>query len=271
MKIASDGNRYCTKCLNAKGLIAQSVHDGPRSMSDVKIHLKLVAVFKSGRIIKGTAYKLDLAGETFHMLRIGGHHHGRRQQIRFSDLKAICHVKSFDGPLRVPSGPPSSRQTFTSGKRVTVHFVDGEFVEGFVHSRYRPDSPRFNLIPANTDGNVISMIVERDAVDRVEMGGSMKKLYHQELSDTPLRKKLLKQYWTNPSARVLMRHLVGMLDTTPDLLTEALRPYIQMKLAQIGNHGPDTFVAFRPPEDRALRDFIIRENRHLTPARQRGR
>ena len=99
----------------------------------------------------------------------------------------------------------------------------------------------------------------------------MKKIHHQELSDTPLRQKILRQYWTNPSSRILMRHLIGMLDTTQDALTQALQPYVQMKLAQIGHHGPDTFVAFRPPMDRALRDFIIRENRHLTPAWQRRR
>jgi len=271
LKRASDGKSYCPTCLVSKGLTASGSAEPHKPASDIKIHLKLIAKYKTGKTSAGTAYKLDLAEDGFYMLRIGGRHHGRREFIQFKELKGIYHVKEFGGPLTIPSGVSSKANTISSGKRVTINFPDGEFIEGYVHSRYTSESKRFNLIPLNADGNVISIMIERSAVNRVDVGGSANKLYLQELMDTDLKKKLLKQYWNNPSARVLTRHLAGMLDTNMDALQEALKPYMQMKLAQAGTSANDPFIAFSPPPDRTIRDFIIRQYRRLTPAAQRGR
>jgi len=254
------GKRFCAKCGASRNGRSPGRSTESAARED-NVHLRLVAHFKTGKIVKGTAYKVDPMGEGFHMLRVGGRHHGQRYYIPFQEMKAVFHVKDFSGGSNVPKSAPDRH--VSSGNEVKVYFKDGEIIDGFVHARYNAESARFSLIPKNQAGNNISIIIERTSVDRVEIGSSLKKLALNSLVDTPLRKKLLRHYWTNPQGRILLRHLAGTLGSLITKLQEALKPYVRMKLVLMQQDGEDTCLKFQPPADRQVRDFIIREYRHL--------
>ena len=89
---------------------------------------------------------------------------GETIQVRFSELKAVFQVKSFDGHFdarqRYPEYHPEG------GERI-CEFADGEFIRGFTLHPYEPDEQRFFLIPTDSSSNNISILVERSALKHV--------------------------------------------------------------------------------------------------------
>jgi len=263
LSASPDGKNYCQKCLAKQGKAVPVRPSEPnRMLSDTKVTLKLVVHFKDGKIMKGTAYKLDTTSDSIHLLRIGGKHHGQRVLVNYTDLKGIFHVKDFEGGNQLKEREEKS-QPLPGGHEVVVHFKDGESIEGYVSAHLGQDTPRFNFIPKNSGGNNISILIERSALDRVDVGSELKKAYLGELVDTPLKKSFLKYYWTNPSAVVILKHLAGFMDVSEQQLTTALKSYKDLGLVKIENKNDEVFVAFSTPTDRMVRDFIIREYKRI--------
>ena len=84
--------------------------------------------------------------------------------VPFEELKAVYYVKSFDGRF---DRNLRYREWHPEGSEVVVEFKDGEILEGNLLRPYRPDAPRFFLIPKDPQSNNISVLTEASAVERV--------------------------------------------------------------------------------------------------------
>ncbi len=124
--------------------------------------MQLVVAFRDGRRAYGVCFALNPRDSGFYLdcCTRDGVMTGKTLGVRFSDLKAVCYVKSFDGHFD-KSRP--YREVATEGGPVVVEFFDGELVEGAAMHPLNPDEPRFFLVPADKDSNNISMLVERAA------------------------------------------------------------------------------------------------------------
>ena len=127
---------------------------------------RLVVRYKDGEIRYGVCLALNPRDTGFHLdaMTREGAATGETIQVRFSDLKAVFQVKSFDGHF-------DSRQKYPEyhpegGERV-CEFQDGEIIRGFTLQPYNTEDPRFFLIPAESSSNNISILVERSALAHV--------------------------------------------------------------------------------------------------------
>jgi len=251
---AEDGELYCRKCLTALGkkLLKNTVK--PREEA---IHQKLVVHYQDGTIRKGTAYRLDILEEGFNLVPLTRKGWGKPFYVRFSDLKAIFFVKDFNRAPAVPTG----REYHPPGHEVRVFFRDGELLEGYTHSHYTPTSPRFHVIPKNDLDNAYSVIVERAATRRVEIG-QMAKLTRsmalKHLVASPLKRKILQIYWRNPQAVVPHDVFCRALGTSPEILEREIEPFISLELFRIEETPQGKQLHFSLPRDKSVRDFIIR-------------
>ena len=127
---------------------------------------RLVVRFTDGRIKHGVCYALNPNETEFHLDLVDdeGRTTGETQRIRYADLKAVFHVKSFDGNFKKGERytPP-----FDTGDELIVEFKDSEVIRGITSKNYSPDIPRFVLIPTDSKSNNISILVERSAVNSV--------------------------------------------------------------------------------------------------------
>ena len=53
------------------------------------------------------------------------------------------------------------------------------------------------------------------------------------------------------------------MDVPEQQLTQALKAYRDVGLIRIENRDEEVFIAFSTPTDRAVRDFIIHEYKHI--------
>jgi tetratricopeptide (TPR) repeat protein len=140
---------------------------------------RLVVRYADGRTDYGVCYALNPREPTFHLDRVGpdGRTTGETIQIRFSELKALFHVKSFDGKFDKKQQYPDLVET---GPELVVEFEDGETIHGLAARNYAPDMPRFFLVPKDGDTNNIAMLVERAATRGVYDPESFRKKKEQE-------------------------------------------------------------------------------------------
>ncbi|GMW01818.1 MAG: hypothetical protein AMXMBFR84_29550 [Candidatus Hydrogenedentota bacterium] len=127
---------------------------------------RLVVRHKDGRIDYGVCFALNPKESTFHLDRTdkNGVSVGKTDQVRFSELKAVFYVKSFDGKY---DKHERFREWTPEGKELVVEFQDGEVIRGYSLHASNLDEPRFFLIPEDQEGNNISILVERSAVKEV--------------------------------------------------------------------------------------------------------
>lgn len=143
------------------------------------VRQRLVVRFKDGRRVQGVAFALNIRDTGFHLdlCDENGVTTGETTPVRFSEMKAVFYVKSFDGKsnkIQYRYEPP------TEGTEVVVKFKDGEVVRGFTLQRYDPDDPRFYLVPADPKSNNINILVERTAVEGVYTAEEFQELKAQE-------------------------------------------------------------------------------------------
>lgn len=127
---------------------------------------RLVVRYKDGRTDYGVCFALNPKETGFHLDRMtqDGTAVGETIQVRFSDLKAVFHVKSFDGKY-----DPGQRyaEYHPEGSELLVEFTDGELVRGYTLNAYVQEEPRFYLIPADPKSNNISILVEASCLKGV--------------------------------------------------------------------------------------------------------
>ena len=89
-----------------------------------------------------------------------------RTEVQVEDLKALFFVKSWYGDPR-HQDDNSFEGRVGQGRRISVTFIDGEVIAGFVVG-YSPDKPGFFVILADAQGNNTRAYVVRKAVKAVE-------------------------------------------------------------------------------------------------------
>jgi hypothetical protein len=129
---------------------------------------KLEVYFRDGKIIKGSTYKLDTDSIGFHLVPIEPVDGKDRIQVNFSDLKAIHVVDDFDGQS---DASEQGRELSADGEEVRVAFRDGETIEGHTLHRFNPACHRFFIAPKGIASGSISILVERSALNGIEMEG----------------------------------------------------------------------------------------------------
>ena len=177
--------------------------------------------------------------------------------VSFSDLKGVFLVKDFNRAPAVPSG----REYRPPGNEVAVYFRDGEVLEGYTHSHYTPTSPRFHVVPKNDFDNAYSVIVERSATRRVELGrvGKLSKsLALKHLIASPLKRKMLQIYWRNPQTVIPVEAFCRALEVTPQVLEREIEPFVSLELFRMEETPEGKQLRFQPPSERGIRDFILR-------------
>lgn len=132
---------------------------------------RLVVRFADGRVLKGTSYTIDVNSRGFYIDPKDALSDDESAQVfvRFSDLKAVFFVRDFDGKFDEKQQHP---EWFPEGHEMIVKFKDGEIIEGYALKTYDENAPRFHLIPKE-QGNNISVLIERQCVMRLAVGGSL--------------------------------------------------------------------------------------------------
>jgi Family of unknown function (DUF6982) len=123
----------------------------------------MVVRYLDGRILKGFSYDFYPTQERFVLTE---RETGQEIEVPFADLKAIFFVKDFDtdGAVR----PREDIERFGLGRKIKVHFRDGEDLVGF-SSTYAPDRRTFIVFPGDPDCNSQKVVVTAKAVDSVEV------------------------------------------------------------------------------------------------------
>lgn len=125
---------------------------------------KVVARFADGRVLKGTVQDFAPNRPAFHL--IPGAPGEAPVKVQMGDLKALFFVKDFTGdPKRKDRVDLDGCRE--QGRRLIVHFVDGEKVAGTT-TAFAPDHPGFFVVPADREGNNERVYVVRSAVRRIE-------------------------------------------------------------------------------------------------------
>ena len=127
---------------------------------------KLIVYFRNKKVLKGTTYKLDIQAPGFFLIPTESSSSQERAFIHFSDLKSIHSVRDFAGNLS--AGVES--EISAEGARAKVVFEDGELMEGKTIHYFDHTCQRFFLVPDDSRGNIISVLVERAAVKGMEIG-----------------------------------------------------------------------------------------------------
>jgi hypothetical protein len=129
---------------------------------------KLEVYFRDGTIIKGSTYKLDPDSIGFHLVPFEPVAGKDRIQVNFSELKAIHVVDDFGGQT---DSMDTGREPSADGEEVRIAFRDGETIEGYTLHRFNPSCQRFFIAPKGISGGSISILVERSALNGIEMEG----------------------------------------------------------------------------------------------------
>lgn len=121
----------------------------------------IVARYTDGRIVKGTSLDVAQDRPNCHVRTAAG----EMVEVELKDLKALFFVKSLEGNKAHTDGdtidPADPR--LRGAKLIEVKFHDGERVVGLA-MRYPPNKPFFFLIPVDTVGNNLRILVHREQV-----------------------------------------------------------------------------------------------------------
>ena len=123
---------------------------------------RLVVRYADGHTENGMCFALNPRDTGFHLDLVDGQgiSTGQTKQVRFSDLKAVFYVKSFDGKYDKSA---RFRDWTPEGSEMVVEFEDGEVIKGFSLHPYNENMARFFLIPEDAHSNNISILVEAGA------------------------------------------------------------------------------------------------------------
>ncbi len=122
---------------------------------------KLIARYRDGRLLKGSANDFAPGKKTFHLISMNNPRD--ITEVAIADLKAVFFVKDFHGdPGRV------DRNDFDPdvpaiGKKLMVEFEDGERMAGY-SLVFNPAHGGFFLTPADSESNTIRVFIVNTAV-----------------------------------------------------------------------------------------------------------
>lgn len=143
---------------------------------------RLVVRTREGRTFYGTCLALNPLSNGFslELTERSGEPTGKTTRFNFYDLKAVFYVKSFDGKdaKDLPSGNHQP-----AGAPMIVEFADGEIMQGYVMQRVNSDTPRFHLVPKESNSNNISILVETAAIAGVYTPEEYKDKHRREIEN----------------------------------------------------------------------------------------
>jgi hypothetical protein len=135
---------------------------------------KVVVHYKSGAIVKGHTNDFDPQREKF---TVQPYVAGRVPvEIEFEDLKAVFHVKTFEGnrdhrpsPETVGEIPdPRFKAAMDRSRKTLLEFADGERMWGYAQGVEKPD-PGFFFYPTDPTSNNLRLYVVRSALKNMTL------------------------------------------------------------------------------------------------------
>jgi len=130
---------------------------------------KVVAHYKNGRIVKGHTQDFAPDSESFTLQPYAAEE--VPVTIEFEDLKAVFHVRTFEGNPDHPPSPegvgeidePRFRAVMDRARKALLEFIDGERMWGFAQGTETGD-PGFFFFPTSPGGNNLRVYVVRSAL-----------------------------------------------------------------------------------------------------------
>lgn len=131
----------------------------------------VVARFLDGRLLKGSSMDVDPAKPSCHVRT-----DGRMHEVRLAELKALFFVRDLAGnPVYVDDKQPQSNDMRLRGSRTCrLTFKDGETIVGITH-HFPPSRPFYFVLPMDPNSNNVRVLVNREAVMKVEPGPEVAK------------------------------------------------------------------------------------------------
>lgn len=122
---------------------------------------RVVAKFKDGRLLKGKTADFFPTKKNFHIELLTG----EIVLVDVTQLKAIFFVKDFFGNKEY--NETYNDQVPGGGKKIKVHFFDGETIIGYTLA-YSPDRIGFFMIPADKGSNNSRIFVVNSSIESFE-------------------------------------------------------------------------------------------------------
>lgn len=129
----------------------------------------VVARYLDGKTLKGTSLDVDPTRPAFHVRPP----QGATAEVKLKDLKALFFVRSLEGDMarnEVTKLDPADPR-FKGSTPVVLHFPDGEVMVGLTN-RYPPNRPFFFIVPVDPRSNNIRVLVNRNAIKKMEPLGN---------------------------------------------------------------------------------------------------
>ncbi len=121
---------------------------------------KIVARFRDGSLLKGTSVDFSPRAESFHIRSLSG----PVTEVEVEQLKAVFFVKNFEGDVQHKDEYKDVRIWY--GKRIQVHFKDGEIIIGHT-LHYDIDHRGFFLAPSDLRSNNDEVFVIVSATEKI--------------------------------------------------------------------------------------------------------
>ncbi len=128
--------------------------------------LRLVIRYRDGMLLKGTTNNFAPAQSTFHLTPANGSRASDSVTVKMDDLKAVFFVQTFEGKPKYDERKDFQPGDRVTGRKVQVHFRDGEVMTGSVMD-YNPKTTGFFLFPADPASNNQRVFVLNSAVEKV--------------------------------------------------------------------------------------------------------
>jgi len=131
---------------------------------------KVVAHFKDGRVVKGHTRDFSPERRSFMLQPYSGD--SGPVPVFLDDLKAVFHVKTFEGdPNHPPRGPKIGSiaearfsKVEEQARRVALQFVDGERLWGYAQLADEETVPGFFFFPTDPSDNNLRVYVVKSSL-----------------------------------------------------------------------------------------------------------
>ena len=209
--------------------------------------------YQDGHVEEGTTYAIRPDDRGFFMVPFPPDVEAAQRFVKFEEMKAAFLLKNPDEQAR----GTTEREFIPEGHEITVYFRDGDMLDGFALGEYSPDRERFHVIPRDERKVIyVSVLVERSAVDRVQVGRVFRAKELRQLVTGPVRKLLLCCYIDNMGAVADVEAIAEAIGRTARIVDRELGVFIQEGLMQEVEGPPQRKVKFLPPPDEETSKFI---------------
>jgi hypothetical protein len=248
MALCEDSKSYCHTCRIKLGI--RTMAETGRQGQDDRLVAKLLVKFKTGKQMLATAYKIDTNKPSFKATPYPAKSAAEEKEISFSDVKYVALVQSLTGEKST-----GTHEYQPKGSEVVVHFQDGEIVRGFTLKAYADKDPRFSVIPEDPTDNRMSLIIERSAVARMELGRIPKTQELRTLAANSVRRLILHYYYQHPDIVTSIDELAAKLERTAPAVERELEEFMREGL--IRRLTPDSRqLKFSPSKDPIVRQAV---------------